>query len=1407
MTQFTLSFLGPFQVQVDGTPVTNFHSDKARALLAYLAIEPQIHARTELATLLWPGIDDGYARTNLRTTLYRLRQTLAQAAPGVGERLLTVTRNTIQFVGEPSGVDVLHFQELISQRATGAAPPIEPLAAAAALYRGELLFGLQVTDAAPFEEWLLLRRELLHQQAVLTLHALCTAYEMAGNDAQAYAVAGQLLTLDLYREESYRQSMRLLARMGQPHQALQQFEQLRRLLRQEMDIAPSPETVTLAQQIAAGDFVQRTVQRAPLPSPRAERTPQPARPSAAAHPVAVAPVGLYDVPDPGPFFGRIHEQQQLTQWLLHDRCRVVAILGIGGMGKTSLAAHTIRELAANAGEGQFAVVLWRSLLNAPPLTELLPSLLQTLSDHQLVELPASLDEQLRLLLRYLRTKRVLLVLDNLESILEPAQAGAYRPGYEPYGQLIQQMATLAHQSHLLLTSRERPRGYARLERDGDWVHALQLSGLDSEAGYSLLAQRGIAAQGDAESQLIKRYSGNPLALKLVADTVDEIFGGNIAEFLAEETLIFDDIRAVLDQHFARLTDLEQQILFWLTVEREPTAPQSLRKNLLRTPTSRDFMETLRDLQRRGLIEGSGADIALQNVVTEYLTERLIEFVVAEIKTGVLRCLRRQALLIARAKEYIRESQARLILKPIGEQLIKTLGRHDAQLAIQQVLEELRAGESSAVGYAAGNLLNLLLYHDFDLTTTNFSALSIRQAYLQGASLAQVNFADAEFLESLFTNNFGRVAAVAISPDSDLLAVGANDGNIRLWRLTDGQFANILTGHQSTVVSVAFSPDGHHLVSSSESHGPIYLWDVASGERIFILSGHQEGVGVVTFGPDGTMIASGGHDGTIRLWDANSGELLAILENHTDWVRALAFHPSGAMLVSSGLDRPGCYLWQRTDSPDSERPNRRYNYRLLGVLEGDKTLVYSAAFSPNGHILAIGGAEGVVLWDVAKRKTIGTLSDQPKKTNFIAFSPDSAILAAGTSITNINLWDIGSQRLINVLHRHEREVWDIAISGDGKTLASGGSDGLVHLWNIRDPQRVQVIRTLHGSVRPIYTLRVNPHGDRFATGEDEGRVRLWQVNSVSGEMQPMALLSGHTALVDALAFTPDGRRLASGAHDGTVRLWDVTSGECITKFATVPNCACHNIFSPDGTMFAYASFDTIHLAIIDSNGKLHPNHSLQGHSRTIRALSFSPDGKYLASCSIDNTARLWDVTTGVCLHVFDQDVINFWSLVFGPNGELLAGGGRTGIHIWDLRTEPYERIHYESMTAVTNIRPIVFSADGQYLVSGGIDRMVRIWNLENDVQLHSLAGHTADVTAVAFLPAAGSQEDTMLISGSYDGTVRLWDIRTGDCRRMVRIPGPYEGMNITGVTGISAAQRASLKALGAVETALSPRQHP
>ncbi|MEZ4727426.1 MAG: BTAD domain-containing putative transcriptional regulator [Caldilineaceae bacterium] len=1041
--------------------------------MAYLALEPREHARTELAALLWPEIGDQYARTNLRNTLYRLRQTLEGAMPGNGDHLLTVTRQTVCFTGNNAAVDVLQFQALLNGVQKAPVPALDQLEEAIGLYQGELLLGFGVDDAPPFEEWLLLRRELFHQQAIFACHTLTTAYERAGHYARAYSATDRLLTLDPYREESYRQRMRLLAHMGHPEQALQQLEQIRRLLRTEMGVDPAAETLALAHQIAAGEFapVQEKQHSGDAPeqsslSGHALRRTQNVR--------VEHPLDLAEVPDPGLCCGRVQEQEQIVRWLCTDGSRVVAILGLGGMGKTTLAAQCVRDIAMGEDGGQFAAIYWRSLVNAPPLTELLSPLLQSLSDHQLTELPKNVDEQLRLLLTYLRKRRVLLVLDNMESILMPEQAGAYRPGYEGYGQLIHQLATLTHQSHLLLTSRERPRGYARLERDGYSIQSLQLAGLDVDGGRQLLMQRGMLREGDEAAMLIQRYSGNPLALKLVADTIGEIFGGNVAEFLHEEVLVFDDIRAVLDQHFVRLTDGEQQILFWLAVERERTPLSILRNNLLNGPPQRLLVEAMRNLQRRSLIERQGDGFALQNVVTEYLTDRLVESVCTELETGQIKWLHEQALLKAQAKAYVRESQARLLLKPIGEQLIDRLGRHGVQQVIHRALTALQTHAPRTVSYAAGNLLNLLLYHNFDLAHWNLSQLYVRGAYLQGVSLAQVNFAHAEFVETVFTNNFGRVGAIAISPDCQLLAVGANDGKLRLWRLTDGQLTCILSGHPSTVVSIVFSPDGRRLVSSSGSHGALYLWDVASGERVCTLNGHQGGVGVVAFSPDGALIASGGHDGAIRLWDARAGKLLAVLEKHTDWVRALAFHPSGELLVSGGLDQTACYLWRRQNPQTPGGQAERWNYHFEGGLAGHQTPIRSAAFSPDGALLATGSEDAtVILWDVVQQTAVATLHTQCDEVHFVAFTPDSVILAASDSLTNISLWDVANRRLVNVLRRHARPLRDMAISSDGRMLASGGSDGLVHLWDIQDPPRAQVIRTLHGSVQPIYTLRASP----------------------------------------------------------------------------------------------------------------------------------------------------------------------------------------------------------------------------------------------------------------------------------------------------------------------------------------------
>lgn len=162
-----------------------------------------------------------------------------------------------------------------------------------------------------------------------------------------------------------------------------------------------------------------------------------------------------------------------------------------------------------------------------------------------------------------------------------------------------------------MTSREHPLGLERLEGADAPVRMLQLAGLDAEAGRSILRERGLRTPS---SVLIERYSGNALALKLVAATIRDLFASNVAAFLRDETPIFDDIRDVLDQQFARLPALERELLVWLAIEREPTTLLCVHANLVQYAPHHALLEALRSLQRRSLLEQQGQGFTLQNVV-------------------------------------------------------------------------------------------------------------------------------------------------------------------------------------------------------------------------------------------------------------------------------------------------------------------------------------------------------------------------------------------------------------------------------------------------------------------------------------------------------------------------------------------------------------------------------------------------------------------------------------------------------------------------------------------------------------------------------------------------------------------------------------------------------------------------
>ena len=337
------------------------------------------------------------------------------------------------------------------------------------------------------------------------------------------------------------------------------------------------------------------------------------------------------IPTASTLYGREAELGILARWILEEHCRVVSVLGMGGIGKSALAIRLMHHLADH-----FEVMIWRSLRDAPPFEAFLDDCLEALSPQPLGELPADLEGRFNLLVEYLVSRRTLLVFDNLEVLLEDGvDTGRWCPGFEGYGKLLRRLAESEHQSCLLLTSREKPSDLIEYEGNLGPVHALRLAGLETSACQQILRERGVDGSAEDLEKLVEWYGGNPLALKIVAETIVELFGGEIAPFLEQGEVVFGSVRALLDEQFARLSADEQTVLLWLAILREPVSIEELLAALA-TPLPRaQVLEAVEALRRRSLIERGHrpGSFTLQSVVLEYATARLIDEAASEIEAG------------------------------------------------------------------------------------------------------------------------------------------------------------------------------------------------------------------------------------------------------------------------------------------------------------------------------------------------------------------------------------------------------------------------------------------------------------------------------------------------------------------------------------------------------------------------------------------------------------------------------------------------------------------------------------------------------------------------------------------------------------------------------------------------------
>src|SRR6266566_3745432 len=522
--------------------------------------------------------------------------------------------------------------------------------------------------------------------------------------------------------------------------------------------------------------------------------PRPALPLLPAVPLEAPPPGELPAPQPKPapqlewgealvvphFYDREQELATLALWVGEERCRVVSMLGMGGIGKSALAVRAMQQLA-----GHFDVVLFRPLRDAPDCSALLDACLQVLAPESLARLSRGLERRLSLLLEELRSRRVLLVLDNLEVLLEEGEVlGRLLPGFEAYGHLLRRVAETTHQSCLLLTSREKPAALRALEGRHTPVRALRLGGLDAAAGEQLLAEHEVRGSSQEHARLVEAYSGNPLALNIVAETIADLFGGAIDPFLAGGTVIFGSITELLDEQWARLSPLEQTVLSWLATLREPVSIDDLLAVLVSRLSRVQVLEAVDGLRRRSLIERGqrAGSFTLQSVVLEYVTTKLVTAASEAIQQGQLGRLREHSLSQAQAKEYVRQTQERLLLAPVLARLQSVYqGRAELEGWLREVLETLRGRAEEAQGYGPANLVALLRLLRGDLRGLDLSQLALRGVYLQGVELQDATLSGALIRENVFSETFDAITAVAISRSGQYWAAASQRGEVRVLR--------------------------------------------------------------------------------------------------------------------------------------------------------------------------------------------------------------------------------------------------------------------------------------------------------------------------------------------------------------------------------------------------------------------------------------------------------------------------------------------------------------------------------------------------------------------------------------------------------------------------------------------------
>ena len=612
-----------------------------------------------------------------------------------------------------------------------------------------------------------------------------------------------------------------------------------------------------------------------------------------------------------------------------------------------------------------------------------------------------------------------------------------------------------------------------------------------------------------------------------------------------------------------------------------------------------------------------------------------------------------------------------------------------------------------------------------------------------------------------------------------------------WQLPEGAKMRLGKGK---INDVKFSLDGDLLAVATDIG--VWLYDAHTGAEISLLNKKPKNVRTVVFSPDGKTLATGGRspEGAIQLWNTATGRQVSIMGKDIGSVDVLTFSEDGKTLASVGSSRGiWFYVWDVNTGLEVSRFKGQQNSINSGAL----------AISPNHRFFASADGNSVFLWDMLTRTLKHTIEEDDDSAWTLAFSPDSKTLADGR--TTIRLWDVATGNQTFRLDGHTRKVDALTFSSDGKTLASGDADGGIRLWNIAADgdqftlsrllgavkgKRLSDSRTLTEHKRSIEALAFTADGTTLVSASRDTTMRLWDVDTGNWH----AMMEGHTEPIKALGFLEDGKTLASGSSDCTLRLWNTetqnqqlipikhrwsafdfdfsedgktvaigsTGGnvrlwsrdieDFIATFKTAHKGYINQIaFSPDDKMLASGSRSgTVELWDVLNHQRIA---TLQGHTDEIRALTFSPDGKTVATAEKGEAIIvLWDtIDIGRKTALLAGNTTETGALTFSPDGKTIVSGHRDGsIYSWDVATGKRLLTFTGNAKSVT---ALAFSPDGKMFATSSIDGSIRLWYPSTYTPIGDpLIGHVGRINELTFSP-----DGNTLFSGGSDGTILFWDL--------------------------------------------------